>query len=301
VQTQLKAEKFERENCIHLKPAPNAVGSFIKEIQAILSPYGVGSKAVAAAFNEIRSEIGITPFRDDMEDFRTYMLGTVVWKIFGRGNTPWICPETRSGNEVPVDLLVNAYSLWKHAVDLSELQGVDAAAAAEAYVRAVHITADRIASAKRHNEIGEIRDAPKYLFSTFRHQIPRIAGKQGPKQIDTQVVSGPRDRGDVSDQGAFMEAMERGVLCGELLKKIAPYGRTLMVARHLLGSSWKELAKCFDTSEKATRQALSIGIRNAFGLSMRELQKMGHHGIAEVEKYLVMKNKKGRRGRKMRG
>jgi DNA-directed RNA polymerase specialized sigma24 family protein len=298
VHTQLNAEKIACVSPINLEPAPKAVVSLLKEIQALLAPHGVEAVTVETAFSEILLEIGSDSMSDRMEEFRAYMLGTVAWKLFARGNTPWICPQTRSGNEVPVDLLVNAYSLWQNAVHLAGSHGVDAAAAAEAFVRAAHITADRIAGEKRHRRIGEVRNAPKYLISAFRHLIPLIAKKQGPKQIeDWDLIERPANE-DVSDRGACMEAMESGVLCWELLNTLSPYRRTITIARLIHGSSWKEIADSFNTSEKAARKAHSLGIRNAFGLCLRELQKMGCHRVIEVEKFLMMKSKKRRFRRK---
>jgi hypothetical protein len=236
VQTQPVAVEFKKPSQnisdINLKDA----NCLINEIQALLMPHGVEKKIVATAIGEIYLEID-SEINGDTEDLRTYMMGTVVWKIFGRESTPWICPRTKSGNEVPIDLLVNAYSLWGKALHLAEKQGVDDAAAAEAFVRAAHCTADRISNEKRYSGIGKIRDAPQYLISAFRHSIPRIAEKQGPKQIEEGDLSEWPAKGDISDEGISMEIVESGVLCRELLNAISPYARSIAIARLLHGYS----------------------------------------------------------------
>ena len=107
-------------------------------------------------------------------------------------------------------------------------------------------------------------------------------------------------RWQFSDQGAFMEALESGVLCRELLNAMPPRARSVAISRYILGYSWKETAESLGTSINAAQKALSSGIRNAFGVCMRELQKMGYHRVAEVESHLK-KNKKKRFRRKSRG
>jgi hypothetical protein len=290
VQTQPEAEEYKEGSQIESKYGAGNADILIKEIQVLLTPHGVEEKTVAAAFNEIYGEIDNNRIIDSAEEFRIYALGTVLWKIFARRNTPWICPRTGSGNAVPIDLLVNAYSLWGKALHLAEKQGVDGAAAAEAFVLAAHKTADRISNKTCHAEIGKVRDAPQYLISAFRHLIPRIAERLGSKQIEDCDLSEWLAKGDISDQGISMEIMESGVLCWELLNAIPPYGRSIAIARLLHGFSWNEIADCFGTSVKAAKKALSSGIRNAFGLCLRRLQKMGYHKVVEVEK--LLKNQK---------
>jgi hypothetical protein len=292
MQTQFKTEQHLRGSLIDSELKAKKAEKLIKEIQSLLAPHGVRAEAVATAFSEILFETSVDRMRESMEEFRVYMLGTVVWKIFGEGSSPWIYPQTMSGNEVPVDLLVAAYLAWKNAMSMAERQGVDSAAAAEAFVNAAHATADRIVSEELHKKIGDVRNAPNYMFRSFMHLIPRIAAKQGTNQIDNLDLSEWLASGDSSDEGAFMEAMENGVFCWELLNAIPPYTKIIAVARHHLGYSWEEIADCLNTSTNAAQKALSAGIRNALGVCMRKLQKMRYDGVLEVEKFLLMKKKR---------
>jgi hypothetical protein len=270
VHTQLKAEKHSRGSYIESEPRPEAIAMLIEEIQALLAPHGVETEAVATAFKEILLELGGDRIRDSMEELRAYMLGTIVWKIFAPGSTLWICPQTKSGNAVSVDLLVTAYSLWKSAVHLAERHGVDSAAAADALVYAAHATADRLVAEERHKRIGEVRDARNYMFSAFMYLIPRIAAQQGPDLLDFLDFEKCLARWEFSDRGAFMEALESKVLCRELLNAIQPKAKSVVIARYLLGYSWEEIADCLNTSINAAQKTLSSGIRNAFGVCMRE-------------------------------
>jgi len=152
MQSQLKTEQSSRGSLIESELNARKAGKLIKEIQELLKPHGVNAEAVANAFGEILFETSIDRMRESMEEFRAYMLGTVIWKIFGEGSSPWIYPQTRSGNEVPVDLLVAAHLAWKNAMSLAARQGVDSAAAAEAFVNAAHATADRIVREELHKK-----------------------------------------------------------------------------------------------------------------------------------------------------
>jgi len=300
MQTQLKTEQHSRGSLIESGLNARKAEKLIKEIQSLLEPHGVKAEAVANAFGEILFETSIDRMRESMEEFRAYMLGTVVWKIFGEGSSPWIYPQTRSGNEVPVDLLVAAHLAWKNAMSMAARQGVDSAAAAEAFVNAAHATADRIVREELQKKIGDVRSAPNYMFRSFMHLIPRIAKKQGSSQIAGIDLNELLSSGDFSDEGACMEAMESGVFCWELVNAMPRYVKIIMVARHHLGYSWEELADCLGASTNAVEKALSAGIRNSLGLCARKLQKMRYDGVTAVEKYLLNKNKKRRVRRKSR-
>jgi DNA-directed RNA polymerase specialized sigma24 family protein len=276
------------------------IHKLLEEIQSLLAPHGVKAETVLTVFNETLFEIGSNEIRNGMEELRSYMLGTIVWKIFAPGSALWIHSQTKSGNEVPLDLLVAAYSVWRNALQLAAKQGVDAAAAAEALVQVTHATADRIVGEGRDKGIEAVRDARNYMFAAFMHLIPRIAAKQGLKQTSYVDMGEWLAKWEFSDQGAFLEALESGILCRELLNAMPPRAKSVAVVRYILGYSWEETADSLNTSINAAQKALSAGIRSAFGVCMRELQKMGFEKIAETEAHLMKKKKKARFRRKSR-
>jgi DNA-directed RNA polymerase specialized sigma24 family protein len=175
---------------------------------------------------------------------------------------------------------------------------VDAAAAAEAFVQVTHATADRIIGGGRKEGIGAVRNARNYIFAAFMHLISRIAAKQGLTHTDYVDTDAWLAKWRFSDQGNFMQALESGVLCRELLNAMPPRARSVAIARYILGYSWEETAESLGTSINAAQKALSSGIRNAFGVCMRELKKMGRYRITEVENHLM--NKKTRYRQKPR-
>ena len=296
METRLKGWKSAGNSNIESELGPETVRQLIEGIQRLLAPHGVKAEAVSNAFNETLLDIDDNNIRSNIEELRSFMLGTIVWKIFAPGSAPWINSQTKSGNAVPLDLMMAAYSIWRHAVHLAAEQGVDDAAAAEALVQVTHATADRIIGAGRNKKIGEVRDVRNYMFTAFMHLIPRIAAKQGSSRTDHVRLG----MWEISDEGTFLEALESGVLCRELLNAMPPRGKSVAIARYILSYSWEETAESLDTSINAAQKALSSGIRNAFGLCMREARKMGYHRIAEFEEHLRKKNKKTRLRRKSR-
>jgi DNA-directed RNA polymerase specialized sigma24 family protein len=300
VQNRLKGQKCSGEDKIESELGSEIVCSLIKEFQALLAQHGVGGETVLTAFNEALLEISSTKIRNSIEELRSFMLGMVVWKIFARESSLWINPKTKAGHDVPLDLMVAAYSVWRNALNLAAKQGVDAAAAAEAFVQVTHATADRIVGGGRDKSSGEVRNARNYMFAAFMHLISRTTAKQGQKHTDYVDTDQWLAQWEFSDRGAFTEALESGVLCRELLNAMPPKARSVAIARYILGYSWEETAKSLGTSINAAQKALSSGIRNAFGVCMRELQKMGYHRMAEIESHLMKHNKKSRLRRKSR-
>ena len=49
------------------------------------------------------------------EEIRSRLIGLILWKLFGREAAFWINAQTKAGNQVPLDLLVAAYSVRKNA------------------------------------------------------------------------------------------------------------------------------------------------------------------------------------------
>ena len=70
----------------------------------------------------------------------------------------------------------------------------------------------------------------------------------------------------------------------ELMDAMPPKGRSVAHLRYILGCSWPETATVLDTSVNTAQKELSYGIKNAFGTSMRELQRKGYKEIADPKR-----------------
>jgi DNA-directed RNA polymerase specialized sigma24 family protein len=268
----------------------DAGSSLLKELQPLLAPHGVGPESLSNAIKEALRETG-EKYRSSPEQQRTLLIGLILWKVFARDSALWINSETEAGNGVSLDLLVTAYSMWRNAVNLASKHALDAVSAAEVLAQATHTTADQLAKTGPNSDSGEIRDIRKYLFASYMYAIFNIAGKQGTTQTDYVDMSDWISNRELSDRGAFLEAVESGILCKELLEAMPPKGRSVAIARYILGYSWPETAGALDSSVNAAQKALSAGIRKALGMCMRELRKVSCQKVAEIENHL-MKNKK---------
>jgi len=265
--------------------------SCIDEIQPLLEPHGVRQEILAKALNEALLEIRDKPDNGPPEEQRKLLLGLVLWKIFAKGSALWITLRTQAGNAVPPELLIAAYAVWKDAMNLAAKHGIDNAAAAESLVQVTHATADQMAKHGQDSEKGEIRDIRKYVFASYMYSIFALSAKQGSNRTDYVDMGEWIARREFSDRGAFEEAVESEILCNELLQAMPPRGRSIAVARYILGYSWPETAGALDTTVNAAQKALSTAVRQALGTCMRELRKMGHRKVAKVESHLK-KNKK---------
>jgi DNA-directed RNA polymerase specialized sigma24 family protein len=266
----------------------------IQEIQSLLGRHGVGPEALAGALEEALFDIGATGKERDAlpEEIRSCLLGLVLSKIFARGSVLWISLRTDTGIAVSPDLLVTAHALWAKALHLAARYGVDAAAAAEALAGATHTTAEELAGSGGVREARKIRDVRNYLFATYMYTIFGIAGRQGSihtLHLDTEDL----DTNGLSDKGAFLEVLERGIYCREFLAAMPPKGRSVAIARYILGYSWPETARALGCSINTAQKALSTGVRKAFATCMQDLRRARHRTLVEIE----IGKKKARRAR----
>jgi hypothetical protein len=178
----------------------------IDEIQSV-APHELA--VLADAFRESLLEIGERR-ENSAEEFRSCLLGLILWKIFARGSALWINSQTKAGNAVSLDLLVAAYSMWKNALNLAKRHGVDAAAAAEVLVQVTHATADRIAGNSRNPDNEKIRNLRNYVFASYMYLISDIAAKQGSRQTDYVDMGDLISNREFSDRGAFLDVLESG-------------------------------------------------------------------------------------------
>jgi DNA-directed RNA polymerase specialized sigma24 family protein len=253
----------------------------------------VGPETLAGAFKDALLEVDEKKKggEETAEGLRSSFLGLILWKIFAKGDTLWIDSETEAGNAVTLELLVVAYTMWENAVNLASKYGVDTAAAAEALAQATHAAADQLARNRQDPDGKEIRDIRKYVFASYMYSVFNIAGKQGSDQTEYVDMGDWKADRKLSDQGAFLEALESGILCREFLDAMPPKGRSVAIARYILGYSWPETAGALGTPINTAQKALSAGVRKAFGVCMREIRRVGYRKAANIEAYLA-KNKK---------
>ncbi len=268
--------------------------SLLEELQPHLSPLGVTpghlARIIKAALKEVDEKA--RPACATADAPRSSLQALVLWKIFARGSGLWIGFRTETGNEVTLDLLVAGYSVWRSALNLAARQNIDAAAAADALVQVTHATADQLARIEQDSSREEIRDLRAYVFASFMHAISEIAERQGLRRTEyIDMASWIADR-EVSDHGAFIGALEDGILCRELLEAMPPKGMSVAISRYILGHSWKETADETGSSVNTSQKALSVGIKRALGICMSELRKMGCRKVAHMESYLTKKNRR---------
>ena len=190
------------------------------------------------------------------------------------------------------ELIVAAYVMWNSALNLGSKNGVDSAAAAETLVQVTYATADQLARKSQVPDGDEIRDIRKYVFAGYMYSIFAISGKQSASQMEYVDMKDWITNRELSDQGEFLGAVESGILCREFLQAMPPKGRSVAIARYVLGYSWQETAGALGTSINTAQKALSVGIRSAAGVCMREMRRMGHKRAAQIESYLAKTRKR---------
>ena len=257
--------------------------SLIEEIGPLVGRHGVGTETLAGALEEALLEVGARGKDKEVsaEELRSCLLGLVLWKIFGRG--PWIRSKTGAGHEVPLDVLVTAYAMWGRAVSLATRYGVDTAAAAEALAAAAHAITEKLAGSGQEEKGKEICDIGNYLFATYMNLIIGIAGKQGSSQTDYVDMDDWVASRDLSDRGSFLEVLESGIHCRELLDAMPPKGKSVAYTRHIVGYSWRETAGALGSSVNAAQKALSAGVRKALGTCMQELRRARDSKRVDIE------------------
>ena len=298
MQTHLKHLTIVGESSIKSNIWPEAVCGVIEEIEPLIASRGVGAEALSIAFEESLLEIGKISIGNSAEEIRSRLMGLILWRLFGRKAAFWISAQTKAGNRVPLDLLVAAYSVWNNASNLAARYGMDAIAAAKVLIQVTHDTADLIAKNKRNSESEGIRDACDYIYTAYTYSIRRIVAKRGPSGMDSVDIDELIAKQDFSDQGAFLEVLNDGILCWELLNAMQPKGRSVAIARYILGYSWPEIADSLGTSINAAQKALSSGIRKAFEMCMQESPRTGSLKATAI-KFQQLKKKTTQFGRKM--
>jgi hypothetical protein len=277
-----------------------AASGLLEEIQPLVAQHGIQEGALSNAFEETLLEIGEKNIGNSAEEIRSHLIGFILWKLFARGAALWISAQTKTGNRVPLNVLVTAYALWKNALRVASRHGKDALTAADALVKVTHHTADLISRNAVDPESESIHDVYHYLYTGYTYMIRRIAAGRAPNENNSVEIGKwiEKYRGELSDQGAFRRVIHNEILCRELMNAMQPKGRSVAYARYVLGCSWPETADILGTSINAAQKALSFGIRTVLEIYGKELAGTGSREIANI-KAPQFKKKKMRFRRKM--
>ncbi len=132
-----------------------------------------------------------------------------------------------------------------------------------------------------------LAESRKYIYVSYRNAILEIAGIQGTHRTVYVDMATWIARRKTSDQGAFIGAIEDGILCSELLNAMPSKYKTAAVARYILGYSWQETAEAMGTTVNTAQKELSLGIRQAVGACTRKMREMGHRKLNFIESHLA--------------
>ncbi len=273
MQTRVNQSTPDRGNCAEPDDWPEAICSLMKEIQPLVALRGIDSDALAVVFRKSLLEFDSKGITNPSDEFRSDFMGLILWRLFARGGPLWINPRTQTGNSVPLDLLVAAYSAWKSASNLAAKNGMDAIAAADTLIQVTHATADLIARNAGDPQAEVIHDVYQYLYTAYAYSVRRTATRQRSTEAISVDMGEWITRREFSDRGTFLDALEKGILCGELLDAMQPRGRSVAIARYALDCSWPETADSLGTSINAAQKALSSGFTKAFGICRQKLPK----------------------------
>ena len=230
------------------------------KMQPFIKQYGIKDQTLLNAIEKSFREINC-----DERNLQPWLLSLVFLEIFDNKCFLLIQPRTKAGNAVSFEVLTAAYSIWREAQILAIIRGLDDLDAAEAMSRTVHSVTDHIA----RDTGNPIRDMQKYLFTSFIHALKRVAKKAG-------IARHPEWNPDISDEGAFIAALEKALLCKEIMRGMSRKVRKIADSRHMMGYSCKETAVLIGTSDCAARKTLSRGVRKVFGECLRKLRALGY-------------------------
>ena len=245
-----------------------------EDIQVLFGRHGVGMETLVGTLEEALVEVDPSAMNAEIssEELRSYLLALVLWRLFGRGTAPWISLRTKAGNEVSVDVLAPAYAMWRKAMTLAATYKVDRATAAAAFVEGTHATADELAGSSKGRHSREIHDVRNYLFATYIYMILGIAGTQGSTQTSHFEIADSVTNHELrSNKSASLEGLESDIHCREFLDVMPPKGKSVAIARYILGYSWPKTARALNFSINAAQKTLTT-VRKAIG-SMKELRR----------------------------
>ena len=158
---------------------------------------------------------------------------------------------------------------------------VDQATAAAAFVEGTHATADELAGSTKVRHSKEIHNVRNYLLATYIYMILGIAGTQGSTQTSHVEIADSVANHELSNKSAFLEGLESDIHCREFLDVMPPKGKSVAIARYILGYSWPKTARALNCSINAAHKTLT-SVRKAIG-SMKELRKARYCKQMDIE------------------
>lgn len=248
-----------------------AICGLIEELRPLLPPCGVETEVLAATIEESLFEIDEISIGISVQECRLRIVGLVLRKLFARESALWINPQTKAGNLVSMKVLVSAYSVWKSASILAKKYRVDPISAADSLVRVTNDIADLISNNAGDSKREGIRHVCHYIYTAYTYSIRRIARKKVSRDRNSVNIAGYIAKRELSDKGVFRETLDAGLLCQELLDAMPPRGKSVAIARYILGYSWPEIADSLGSSINAAQKALSTGIRMAVEVYGQEI------------------------------
>jgi hypothetical protein len=243
------------------------------EIQPLLKAHGKRRDEVCNAIKEAYEAMRPDCFEGSPHERQSVLLQIALAYLFARKEPLWIHTRTEAGNEVTIDVLIEAYCLWGKARKTAREWGVDSAAAADALAKATHSAVDQRANNKGNQ--CRIRDVRKYIFAAFRNKTYVLALKQGTCNT-VRVGSLHPDRSQcLSDRGMHARFMDGSILYQEFLHSLDPETITIVHARLCSQYGWGEASKHVKMPVRAARYILSKAIREGLGLGLRAMQFKG--------------------------
>jgi hypothetical protein len=248
-------------------------GDLFEKMLPLLKAHNKGEDELYTAIKQANEAMRLGFWGTSLQEMQSVLLQITLANLFARREPLWIHTRTESGNNVPAEILIEAYSLWGKARKIAREWGVDSAAAADAMAKATHSVVDQRANNKENQET--IRDVRKYIFASFRHETYVVALKQGiHKTIHIDSLYAARTR-CFSDQGKHAHIMDCSILYQEFLNSLDRDTKIIAHARLSLEYGWDETSEQAKMSAKTAHNRLNKAIREGLGLCMRELQFKG--------------------------
>ncbi len=245
-----------------------------KRIQLLLKTHKEGKSGLTATIKEAYRELRPDWIDNSSQDMQSDLLQVTLANLFAKKEALWIHPRTECGNDVPAEILIEAYGLWGTSRRVARQRGVDPAAAADAMAKATHAVVDKLIGNKDHPE--QIRDIRKYIFAAFRHETSAVALAQG---FDKTVRIGsfhPARTRNFSDSGKHARIMYYSILYRELLDSLDHGCKSIAHSRLSLEHGWAETSECMKMQAKTAQKKLSRALRKGLGIGMRKLQFRGY-------------------------
>jgi hypothetical protein len=243
------------------------------EIQPLLKAHDKRRDELCNAIKEAYEAMRQDCFEGSPHERHSVLLQIALAYLFARKDPLWIHTRTESGNEVTIDVLIEAYFIWGKAWKIAREWGVDSAAAADAMAKATHSVIDQRANNKDNQ--GRIRDVRKYIFAAFRRETYELALKQGMYKTVRIGSLHPARTPCFSDQGKHARIMDYSILYQEFLNSLDPDLKMIVHTRLSLQCGWDETSERVKMPVNAAHKKLSRALQKGLGRCLREMQFRG--------------------------